>query len=239
MSASSTLLSCSHLNVDGLITLEARTLLIFFHWSPHGTTAVVKKPPLEYSVAIVMGLDANTASCFFKNSLLISGEVTGITWTLPNWIHAISVFISFIKPCIQRKVGLLLSKWGRFRTRGHGAGPGGSSIALLLVLVLNLNLVRMKKMDVMKVSKRKLRWDNRSSMVAALAGERKRTEENRVELLLSPILLNLLCSNTKLALLIRHLHFFYSKADHACPFLDGCTVETHYTYFLFSDLIIS
>ena len=39
-------------------------------------TIVVKKPPLEYSVAIVMGMDANSTSCFFKSSLLISREVT-------------------------------------------------------------------------------------------------------------------------------------------------------------------
>ena len=37
-------------------------------------------------------------------------------------------------------------------------------------------------------------------MVAALAGERKRMEENRVELLLLSILLNLVYSNIKLVL---------------------------------------
>ena len=65
-------------------------------------------------------------------------------------------------------------------------------------------VVKMRRMDVMKKRKRKLRWDKTLSVAVGITGERKRTEENRVELelvMLSIILLNLLL----LLLLLLHM----------------------------------
>lgn len=81
-----------------------------------------------------MGLDAKTASYFFKNSMEISGEATGMTCTLPRRMQAISVLNSFIRRCSHLYLGLFLNNSGRFPTIGHGFGPGGSGATRLLFI---------------------------------------------------------------------------------------------------------
>ncbi|KAH7836848.1 hypothetical protein Vadar_006386 [Vaccinium darrowii] len=121
----------------------------------------------------ITGLEEKTASCFFRNSTAISGELTGMRWTLPRRIHMISVFISSIILYIQRNVGLFLSSPGRLPMMGHGFGPGGSNRAGMDRLFQRMMKIdRMRRRTDIKLKRREGEMPllDISSVVEALVG---------------------------------------------------------------------